>query len=195
MALQLIPKRRLLPNPTFIRLFSTASDSDDRNNEFKPSSTSDSSLSSYFSDVKASLRRQHQSPPPPRSSTRPLSPTHSSPPPKVTSLEEIRKNLVEFRRRSVGASGPAPSFQELYKRNVQNNAQNTNPEDSGGGNLSFNAIRESLRQMRPSDTARNDGGSKDPLSLSAFKNSLRLRPSNSPPPQRMTAIGGADAVA
>lgn len=48
--------------------------------------------------------------------------------------------------------------------------------------------------MRPSVTARNDGGSKDPLSLSAFKNSLRLRPSNSPPPQRMTAIGGTDAL-
>lgn len=49
-----------------------------------------------------------------------------------------------------------------------------------GGSLSFDAIRESLRQMRsssPPGTAQNERRSADAMSLSEFKNSLKLKPS------------------
>lgn len=60
----------------------------------------------------------------------------------------------------------------------------------------MDAIRRSLNQMRASNNAPQTGrrGS-DPLSLSSFKSSLRLRPSDSPSaPSRTTVFGGTDPL-
>ncbi|KAL5574505.1 hypothetical protein UlMin_016204 [Ulmus minor] len=210
MALQLIPKRRTLANPSLIRLFSTSSSSNSGDptdeNDQSNSSPSQSSFSSYFSDVKANLKHQQStSPPQPTRSTFP-NPSFSNSPPKVTSLEEIRKNLSEFRRRSSppppdeASSPPSPSasnspqnisFQELYKRNVIGNGEDSNAQ-MGGGKVSFDAIRQSLRQLRPSINSQSEKKGTDPMSLSAFKNKLRLNPTDSP--RRTTVFGGTDPL-
>nr|POE94958.1 lob domain-containing protein 15 [Quercus suber] len=121
----------------------------------------------------------------------PLSSSFSRPS-KATSLEEIRKNLSEFHTQSsVPPSTIQPnsahssqniSFQELYKRNVTANAdENATPNNTesglgklgGGGtsrNLSFEAIRESLRQIHlKTEPPQNQRRSGDPMTLSAFK--------------------------
>lgn len=74
-------------------------------------------------------------------------------------------------------------------------AENPNAEQGSGGRLSFDAIRQSLRQLRPSGNAQQNERSRsmDPMSLSAFKNSLRLRPSDSGP-QRTVVIGGTEPL-
>ncbi|KAJ9680334.1 hypothetical protein PVL29_019603 [Vitis rotundifolia] len=202
-ALQIAPRNRSR-NPSFIhRVFSSSSTSNDadNNNPSPPSSSSSSSsssLSSYFNDVKASLK---QPPQPPRKSSSFSSSSPSSSPPlssKIASLEEIRKNLSEFRSRS-SVPNPSPSqqssssspisFQELYKRNVI-----PKPEDSPKGKLSFDAIRESLKQLRSSSSTEGGQtkGKTDVLSLSAFKDSLRLRPVDSGATKSSVVIGGSD---
>lgn len=45
-----------------------------------------------------------------------------------------------------------------------------------GGRHSFDAIRESLKQLRSTNAAQNEKKSADPLSLSAFRNTLKLKP-------------------
>jgi len=128
-------------------------------------------------------------------------------PSKVASLEEIRKNLSEFRLRSSVPSPTEPnsasstssssqhiSFQELYTRNVtaKSNENGANAESGPrkvGGRPSFEAIRESLRQMRPSSppgAAQNERRGVDPMSLSEYKYSLKLKPS----PESGPVIGG-----
>ncbi|XP_050249316.1 uncharacterized protein LOC126696673 [Quercus robur] len=156
-ALQLRPKHRTLHNPSLIHLFSTSSTPPpDPTTDQYPSSTSSqsqsqSSFSSHFSDVKASLKQQ-QRPISPFSSRNPTNPSKPSNPlsssfsrpSKAASLEEICKNLSEFRTRSsVPPSTIQPnsthssqniSFQELYKRNVTAKADEnatTNTTESG----------------------------------------------------------------
>ncbi|PON86340.1 Ribosomal protein [Trema orientale] len=219
MALQLIlPKRRTLSNPSLIHLFSTTSSPNpgdpDAQTDQSTSSTSQFS-SSFFSDVRASLRHQQQqstSPPqqPPRIPTSPYSRLSSErPPSRVTPNEEIRRNLSEFRRRSAvppptglnptPSSPSAPdgpqriSFQELSRRNVLDKKMNAE-DSSNGGRVSFDAIRESLRQLRPPTNGQpNERNRTVPMSFSAFKNGLRLNPSDSQP-QRTTVIGGTGAL-
>ncbi|XP_062089942.1 uncharacterized protein LOC133796448 [Humulus lupulus] len=218
MALLLVPKHRTLANPSLIHLFSTSSssnsvDKDDQKDQSK-SSTSESSFSSYFSDVKASLRQKQQStsPPQPRNLTFPHPPQSSANPSKVSSLEEIRKNLSEFRRRSgvppsMGLnSAPSPSssggssnnsFQELLSRNVLGKAEGANAEQigggGGGGGISFEAIRLHLKKLRAPVNGQQDGSNRrESTSFTSFKNNLRLKPSDSP--QRTTVIGGTDTL-
>ena len=83
---------------------------------------------------------------------------------------------------------------------AEENAAN-NTTDSGlgkygagagaGGKLSFDAIRESLRQLRlTNDSAQNERRSGDPMSLSAFKNSLKLKPG----PDSAPVFGGTESL-
>ncbi|KAI3957850.1 hypothetical protein MKW98_008324 [Papaver atlanticum] len=136
MALQLRSRFRPIQNPNLIKLFSTSSSESNNNGDKVPSSSS----SSLFSDVKESLQRP--SSPAPRRNTL----NDSSPPPSSSSapkLDEIRKNLSEFRRRSSVPPQPTTSFQDLYKRNVPEKT-----DDNKQGNVSINSIRESLRNIR-----------------------------------------------
>lgn len=234
-ALQLKPKLRtpFATNPNHAQLFSSSSsnrnsnveDSDTTSSSYDPPSPSQfksqPGLSSYFSDVKASLKTpRNQSSPLRRDSQststerRPHPPLSSLKPQKVASLEEIRKNLSEFRSRSTVAppgSGTTASqnisFQEIYKRNVVN--KGGGPEDSstvaaeaGGGKsgskMSIAAIRESLRQLRSPDSKQNDRGfnATSSMSLSRFKDSLKLRPQD---PSTSTSakpflMGGSDTL-
>ncbi|OMP01482.1 Ribosomal protein S15 [Corchorus olitorius] len=203
MALHLArPKRRSLTNPSLFHLFSTSSNNPNNNDESssngRNSDNNSSSFSSYFSDVKASLKQQPKERPPSpfsRNPTNPSVPT-SNPIPVAASFEEIRKNLSEFRRRSAvppptdssptqsqSQSQPSISFQELYKRNVlgkQQGESNESPAMSpAGGKLSFDAIRQSLRQMGQQSGANNAERKTAPsLSLTDYKNTLRLKPSD-----------------
>ncbi|KAF8409027.1 hypothetical protein HHK36_005099 [Tetracentron sinense] len=132
---------------------------------------------------------------------------------RVTSLEEIHKNLFEFFHRSVAplpdetsSSSQTITFQELYKRNVIGKGEEVNTGVGTGksGKLSFEAIRESLRQLRSSIGNQNmndrfrgqpDRGNKglDPMSLTAFKDSLKLRPDDPATPKPFV-FGGSDSV-
>ncbi|ERN08592.1 cell wall protein RBR3 isoform X1 [Amborella trichopoda] len=160
-------------------------------------SSSSSPSPSRFQDVKASLRQ----PSPPRRLNTPNSPPFSRQAPsflfpkpsKLASLEEIRKNLSEFRRKSAAPSQPASdkpqeiSFQELYNSRIMERNQE-NIDSKPPTNLSFNAIRESLRQLRASGThstakerASNAGSDiLKSLSLKQFKDSLNLQPGDPP---------------
>ncbi|KAI3846554.1 hypothetical protein MKX03_008236 [Papaver bracteatum] len=129
MALQLRSRFRPIQNPNLIKLFSSESNN---NGDKVPSSSS----SSLFSDVKESLQQPSSSPP--RRNT-----LNDSPPPSAPKLDEIRKNLSEFRRRSSVPPQPTTSFQDLYQRNVP---EKTN--ENKQGNVSINSIRESLRNIR-----------------------------------------------
>ncbi|KAH7564677.1 hypothetical protein JRO89_XS09G0005100 [Xanthoceras sorbifolium] len=173
------PKHRFLNNPSLIHLFSTSqNDNDDKNdNKNINNNNNKSSLNSYFSDVKASLKNQT---------------TQKTPyPSPSSSLEEIRKNLAEYRQRSAAPPPPRTtdpnsaasqsqpiSFQELFKRN--HNQNQSSEVKTASGKPSFEAIRESMRRMRPnSNTNTNSNatnvstGHADSLSRLAFKNSLK----------------------
>jgi hypothetical protein len=152
-------------------------------------------FSSSVSDVKASLKhQQQQGPRRPTNPSNPLNPSLSRPS-KVPSFEEIRKNLSEFR---LPSSVPPPtepnsasstsssqhiSFQELYKQNVTAKADEDGANaklgpEKVGGKLSFEALRESLRQEQASSlpgVAQNERRSADPTLLE-YMNSLKLKP-------------------
>ncbi|KAF8041768.1 hypothetical protein BT93_A0386 [Corymbia citriodora subsp. variegata] len=203
MALQLRSRRRSLPGPSLIRFFSdkpnpdaesprSSSTPDDADS--KPqSSTPPFSFSNYFNDVKARLKHQQQQQHnrPTFPSSFPASDAPKQPPPrsKAVSLEELKKNLSEFRRRST-APGPRDpnvrpvTFQELYNRNVIARSGEANPggPETGpakpGAKLSMDAFRQSLNQMRLGQNAGSDALPKsgDPTSLSLFGNVLKKRP-------------------
>ncbi|GMQ09081.1 hypothetical protein CsSME_00052565 [Camellia sinensis var. sinensis] len=110
-ALQLKPEHRAIQNPSLIHFFPSStpdSNVEDQNtpssspSQSQPQSQSQSSFSSYFSDVKASLK--HQQSPQQQHQQQPskYSVSSAQTPSKVASLEEIRKNLSEFRCRSAG---------------------------------------------------------------------------------------------
>ncbi|KAL6286032.1 hypothetical protein ACE6H2_010422 [Prunus campanulata] len=213
MTLQLRARHRILTKPPLTHLFSTTSSSDpsdpkDPTDPTDPNPQShSSSLTSYFSDVKASLKQQQQQQQQPQQQRRPIpqNPSFSNHPLSrtsgVASLEEIRKNLSEFRLRSAVPeptdSNSAPSqqsstaqgsaqqisFHDLYKRNVLGKSED--PNASKGGKLSFDAIRDSLKKIKSNTNVQSDGKSVDPMSLSAFTNSLKLKPN---------VIGGTDTL-
>ncbi|KAF7135306.1 hypothetical protein RHSIM_Rhsim08G0208400 [Rhododendron simsii] len=184
-SLQLRPKRRPIANPNYLHFFSSSipSDStnaDDQNTPPPPQSP----FSSYFSDVKASLK---QNPPPPPQ------PQHR----QGQSLEEIRKNLSQFHRpspappphdKSSPAATPLISFQELYKRRSENSTTQASNKGSGG-RPSFDAIRESLRQLKINKSNSNNqiNNNRDPMSLKTLAHDLNLRPGG---PNNV--IGGTD---
>ncbi|XP_043701755.1 uncharacterized protein LOC122652149 [Telopea speciosissima] len=220
MALQWRSKCRTLRNPSVVQRFSSSSssppESNDGEDKKESSSPSTPSFSSYFSDVKASLK---QSSAPRRvslSSSKETPPFTSQKSSKIASLEEIRKNLAEYRLRSAApppnekpSSSPsqAISFQDLYKRNVIEKSEGGNDgAGSGkGGKPSFDAIRESLRQLRAStgsqpasDRFGGTGGRasktmRDPLSLSALRSSLKLQPQD-PSLASSVVIGGSEPL-
>ncbi|KAK1288670.1 hypothetical protein QJS10_CPB19g00642 [Acorus calamus] len=194
MAIRLKPELKTLKPYRSLRLFSTSSSSppppsnnggDGGEGESDKATTESGApppRSSYFSDIKEKLR---QSPPPRRTLSQPPPPSPFSPqnrPSKVASLAEIQKNLSEFRLRSSapppptdgGGKPPSISFQDLYKGR----------SDGGGGagressRLSFESIRESLRQLRPPPHGAGDRGlperrSAVDLSLKSLKESLK----------------------
>ncbi|KAK9923005.1 hypothetical protein M0R45_031441 [Rubus argutus] len=183
MALQLRTKHRTLTNPFLVHLFSTSSsDPSDSSDPTEPNPQShSSSVSDYFSDVKASLKQQS----PQQQQSRPIAQNPSffntahSRPSKAASLEEIRKNLSEFRRRSVGpnptesnsapwqrsSTAPNPSqqqhisFQDLFNKGVKSGA------------IEFQTIRENLKLIKPNANEQNERKG-DGLALSKFTKSL-----------------------
>ncbi|KAF5466819.1 hypothetical protein F2P56_016713 [Juglans regia] len=206
-ALQLRPKHRTPHNPSLVHLFSTSStpheptsaDQSLPSASFDPSE-SQSSLSSYFSDVKQQQQQQHRPASPfsqrnPAIPAKPSSPLDSSfsKPSKIASLEEIRRNLSEFRLRFSHIS-----FQELCKRNVIEKAdENDTNTASGpgkfggtGGKPSFEAIREDLRRLRSSPGMALNEWRRAKLMFSKFKNNLKLKSSSDPVP----VIGGTGTL-
>ncbi|CAA6673360.1 unnamed protein product [Spirodela intermedia] len=150
------------------------------------------SYSSLFSEIKARLKQ----PSPPRRI--PLSPADPppplgavAPPPAAASLEEIRKNLSDFRLEKkpppTSSSSSPFSFQDLYRNNVLDKAENA--PAGAPERPSFESIRESLRQLRasqPSSSSQvgfggrirgaNQGGLSHPLDLKSLTDRLNLRP-------------------
>lgn len=176
LALQLKPHHlKSAPTLTFSHLFSSSSSDNNGGNSPKPPN-----VSSYFSDIKSRLIQQEQQQ---QNHKKPFkfTPQIPSSPRKVASLDEIRKNLSEFRLRSSvpapESSSPANShqqptlLQDIYKRNMAMSYPNPNPSGEKG-TLSFESIRQSLRGLRKTQ---GENGN-DPLSLNKYKDSFRLRP-------------------
>ncbi|XP_057724202.1 uncharacterized protein LOC130940160 [Arachis stenosperma] len=174
MALSLTLRTRLKWNPlTLTHRFSTSS-SDGGNGDSTPKSP----MSSYFSDVKDKLKRTRPTTSP---FANPYPQTPSSAASKVNSLDDIRKNLSEFRRRTLppppGAGEPSSSgqisFQEIYNRKVSEKSGESAP--GIGGKISFDALRESVQKIKSNPN--KQGG--DPMPLSAFRSTMKSGPSDS----------------
>ncbi|KAG8656207.1 hypothetical protein MANES_04G106400v8 [Manihot esculenta] len=244
------PRHRSLTNPFLIHLFSTSSSSSSSTpptDQFADQDATNShslhsqpppppqqqqqqqqpSFSSYFTDVKASLKQQPQNPqsqdqinrpnlPPLRGHSN-VNPSFSRPQGKIVSLEEIRKNLAEFRRRSSvppptepKTSGPEQqqpqqllSFQELYKRNMMRKSEDAhgstefspiNNQKPISGDLSFEVIRESLRLMKSKAPTNTGKRSEDAMSFSALKDRLKLKPMDKNESTNSTVIGGSQGL-
>ncbi|TYJ31473.1 hypothetical protein E1A91_A06G201000v1 [Gossypium mustelinum] len=183
-------RRRSLANPSLLHLFSTSSNDPNNDNATangNHSANDPPSVSSYFGDVKTDQHQQR-----PRSPTNPSTP-NSKPMSVSASLREIRKNLSEFRRRSAGPSPAEPistpsqsqphiSFQELFKRNASAKQGESNESPNGfgtSGKRAMENLKNSLRHMKQNSEANNnvEGRSGPLISLSAFKNDLKLKPS------------------
>ncbi|KAK6942132.1 Ribosomal protein S15 [Dillenia turbinata] len=201
--LRLNPRRKIsIQNPSFLHFFSSSSDSnsnvEDSSSPQSPShsSSSSSSFSSYFSDVKASLKKNSQPPPPPRRQFSPLSKAQNSPPNQPSnfdSLEKIRNNLAEFRRRTSPPSPQSPSsspisFQELFKRNVLPTGQDSKSDSMKAKTrmVTFESISESLKHLRRSAATNN--AVPERVNSSILKDGLKLRSTES----ESVVIGGAE---
>ncbi|XP_055819969.1 uncharacterized protein LOC129888928 [Solanum dulcamara] len=99
-----------------------------------------------------------------------------------SAFDQVRKSLAEFRIRAGSVPSPSPSpsspsFQELFKRSVNNirseAAANLRPPSNG--NFDFNALRANLGDNNNRQNE-NRGNLYDPLSLSRYKDTLKLRP-------------------
>ncbi|KAB2026544.1 hypothetical protein ES319_D06G226600v1 [Gossypium barbadense] len=183
-------RRRSLANPSLFHLYSTSSNDPNNDNATtngNHTANNPPSVSSYFGDVKTDQHQQR-----PRNPTNPSTP-NSKPMSVSASLLEIRKNLSEFRRRSAVPSSAEPiptpsqsqphiSFQELFKRNAlaKQGESNESPDGFGtSGKRAMETLRNSLRHMKQNSEANNnvEGRSGPLISLSAFKNDLKLKPS------------------
>ncbi|RZC48653.1 hypothetical protein C5167_017079 [Papaver somniferum] len=185
MALQLRSRFRPIQNPKLIKLFSSESNN---NGDKVPSSSSSSSSSSLFSDVKESLQQPSSSPP--RRNTLNDSPP-PPPPSSAPKLDEIRKNLSEFRRRSSVPPQPTTSFQHLYKRNVPEKT-----DENKQGNVSINSIRESLRNIRKiseKPNARPNNNILSGIDTNSFKSFVK-RGSDQETNQSNAALGGGSEL-
>lgn len=72
-----------------------------------------------------------------------------------------------------------------------------NAEKSGGGRHTYDAIRETLNRVTSSGNAQNEKKGVDPMSLSTFKNTLKLKPTDStsspsPSSSPRMVFGGTD---
>ncbi|KAJ8632714.1 hypothetical protein MRB53_026050 [Persea americana] len=205
--------RTTLAGPRLSRLSSSSSDGgggggeNDENPPPPPPPPPPSSYSSYLSDVKASLRQSPPSPPrkPPTAAYRsPVEPSFLSPKPsKIASLDEIRKNLSEFRRRSAapsqGSSPPPPvSFKDIYNSKIIGKPAEDAAASADTKTTSFYSIRESLRQLGPSNPQSSMNRSRgsetlSPYSLLSFKNSLNLKPPSEGSGTSAPLLGGPDS--
>ncbi|XP_022862175.1 uncharacterized protein LOC111382432 isoform X2 [Olea europaea var. sylvestris] len=169
----------------------------DSESESKSETQSKSPFSSYFSDVKASLQRESSDQNRaqiPRKTLSFSSSTPQTPPPKIDSLEEIRKNLSEFRRR---AAALPPSSSAASPSSHSDSTAKPSGAAAAGGKLSFAAIREGIHQLRSTSPNRQtDSGGKavDSMSLSRFKDSLKLKPVGPNAQEPQTMIGGSDSL-
>lgn len=195
----LLRRCRTLASPRLSRLSSSSSFSDGGGENDENPPPPPPSYSSYLSDVKANLRPSPPSPPrkPPfsRSPVHPslLSPRFS----KMPSLDEINKNLSEYRRRSAapsqstaqGSSSPPPvSFQDIYNSKPIGKPAEDPAAAIVTKKTTFYSIRESLRRQRnrssnpPPPMNRSTGSETlEPLfseSLQKFQN-LKLPPEGS----------------
>lgn len=173
----------------------------------------------HFQEVKASLRN----PIPQRRQPQPISQTlfgqstnfddhvaFSDSKPSIASLDEIRRNLSEFRMKSAAPTtfqksppkissssdhAPGDSFQALYESSLGSKSNINKQEQEGKERLSFQAIRESLQQLR-SNKAKGSNESLGSFSLKAFGESLRLQPgaggSVPPPPSLPSSVFGRE---
>ncbi|XP_060179366.1 uncharacterized protein LOC132609409 [Lycium barbarum] len=167
--LQLRPK----PKPTFPKFFSSSSNPNLENSQTTPNDT-------------PSSEQPNQTTP---NTTKPFSfssianNNSQNPSSKTSSFDEIRKNLAEFRLRATSSS--PPSFQELYKKNLNNNNNVRSEVDRRPGpttgKVDFNRIRENLRNFNNNNVNNNSqnenrGKLFNSLSLSRYKDSFKLRP-------------------
>ncbi|KAL0354851.1 UNVERIFIED_CONTAM: 30S ribosomal protein S15 [Sesamum radiatum] len=181
----------LRPHPYSLHHFSSSSDSGPPSDVPQPESESESrpkpSFSSYFSDVKATLQREPTQQNRPQLFRKPVASSSNAPPPKIASLEEIRRNLSEFRSRNVIA------------KNDDSAASSDSPAAKSPSSPSYDAIRESLRQLRANSAlAKNQSDSRgktsDPLSLARFKESLKLKPDQNGNLDSPMIIGGTSGL-
>ncbi|XP_030546848.2 uncharacterized protein LOC115752691 [Rhodamnia argentea] len=225
MALQLRSGRKSLPSPSLMRFFSEKPDPDAESpppnftpddTDSKPqSSTPHVPLSNFLSQVRARLKQDQQQQQqqqqqrynrPTFSSSFPASNAPNQQPSRAASLEESRRNLSEFRRRSavpdplVSSNVRSVTFQELYNRNViaRNGEANSGGPGSvptkPGGKLSLNAISESLTKMGSGQNTGPDAlpKSRNLMSLSQLANSLRTSPGLGDSGSGIKAIGGGE---
>lgn len=180
-------------NLTFSHLFSSSSSSDDNSGNNSPKS---SGFASYFSDIKSRLKheedqqKQQQQQQSSGSSPFRFTPQGSPNASKVGSLDEIRKNLSQFRRGSTDsppvASQQPTLFQNLYKKEDPN----AKPigENVVKGEVTFEKIRESLRQLRESQGDKKSNQPPNEPSLNKYKENFRLGPRVA---NRGSVIGGS----
>ncbi|KAK8575859.1 hypothetical protein V6N13_032831 [Hibiscus sabdariffa] len=181
MALHLARSRhRSLTNPSLLHLFSTSSNDPNNGNAAtngNHSADNPSSVSSYF----GSARANQQNP-----TSKPVS--------TIASLNEIRKNLSEYHRRSSvlppaessrthSQSEPRVLFEELRRRSILAERGESDESSDGSGpgrKISFeiDTIKNSMRNMIP-DSGSNTVGRKQGhfQSLSEFKSILNSKPS------------------
>ncbi|XP_028801849.1 uncharacterized protein LOC114757023 [Neltuma alba] len=211
-------KMNIFTNPSLFHFFSTSNSNDDEpestatSNDDTASTNPNSPFSSYFSDVKKVLKQDQSTSSffTPRNPSNSSSTASASAAPtsfKAASFDEIRKNLSQFRRRysdpdSTPPSSPSSnqiSLQEIYRRNMVEKARESTPnadmKPGGiGGRLSFDAIRDSVRNRKQNvePRERKEG---EVSSLSAFAQSLRKEPSDSTGSRTSsTVIGGTGAL-
>ncbi|XAR50497.1 hypothetical protein NMG60_11004839 [Bertholletia excelsa] len=197
MALQLRHKRIAFRHSGLIHFFSSSVS--DSNGEYQTTGSSSpsqprSESSFSFSDVKDRLKnvpsRQPQRPTPKRFSS-------SSPPEAPSSteaLQEIRKNLREYRARTAPPSSSKPlSLQELYKRHVMPEDDDSSNEASKSGRYPAKAITESLRQL-VSTTGKTQFNNNNQISPSKIRESLNLRPAEPDARVPPLVVGGSDKL-
>ncbi|XP_041002366.1 uncharacterized protein LOC121248073 [Juglans microcarpa x Juglans regia] len=160
-------------------------------------SESQSSLSSYFSDVKQQQQQQHR-PASPFSQRNPTIPALSEFRPRSSVPPLSRPNSAHLTTPSSESSSQLISFQELYKRNVTEKADENGTNTASapgkfggtGGKHWFEAIREDVRRRRSlAGMAQNEWSGAELMFLES-KNKLKLKPSTDPVP----VIGGTGTL-
>lgn len=157
-------KQRLHSNPSLIHLFSTSSSASPQDGNESGEQSSDLKISSYFSGIKSSLKQQPQ-----QHQTQDGRRQFAGFDPKTPSggdFQDVRRNLNEFRRRSVAP--PARDLQDLYKQNV---ASKQPPGDFKGS--TFENLKQNLRQMRPHQETTRWSNLSSLQSIMKTKNNVR----------------------
>ncbi|XP_071732784.1 uncharacterized protein [Rutidosis leptorrhynchoides] len=150
--------------------YSSSSSNSDDNNQNKSRSQS------YFADVKASLKQTTSS------SQQPHRPSFLNSNPNAqnpASLDEIRKNLSEYRRQSTvqppNSSPPVLSFQELYKQNAMPKPDPGSESEVKRDPAPFDSIRMSLKNLRMnSPKSTEDARQRSPFDKTGFNLNLNL---------------------